>query len=162
MTRAIYPGSFDPFHNGHVDIARRAAGLFDELLVTVFDAPAKQLLFSTDERIALAGEALEDVKNITIVSYSGLTVKWAQRHGIRVIVRGLRNVDDLSFESRIDMANRSMAPQIETCYLLCSTDYVYLSSTILKEVASLDGDVSHWVTPHTEEALRQRFAERKQ
>ncbi len=162
MTRAIYPGSFDPFHNGHVDIARRAAGLFDELLVTVFDAPAKQLLFSTDERIALAGEALEDVKNITIVSYSGLTVKWAQRHGIRVIVRGLRNVDDLSFESRIDMANRLMAPQIETCYLLCSTDYVYLSSTILKEVASLDGDVSHWVTPHTEEALRQRFAERKQ
>ena len=162
MIRAIYPGSFDPFHNGHVDIARRAAGLFDELLVTVFDAPAKQLLFSTDERIALAGEALEDVKNITIVSYSGLTVKWAQRHGIRVIVRGLRNVDDLSFESRIDMANRLMAPQIETCYLLCSTDYVYLSSTILKEVASLDGDVSHWVTPHTEEALRQRFAERKQ
>jgi pantetheine-phosphate adenylyltransferase len=71
-------------------------------------------------------------------------------------------VDDLSFESRIDMANRLMAPQIETCYLLCSTDYVYLSSTILKEVASLDGDVSHWVTPHTEEALRQRFAERKQ
>ncbi len=162
MIRAIYPGSFDPFHNGHVDIARRAAGLFDELLVTVFDAPAKQLLFSTDERIALAGEALKDVKNITIVSYSGLTVKWAQRHGIRVIVRGLRNVDDLSFESRIDMANRLMAPQIETCYLLCSTDYVYLSSTILKEVASLDGDVSHWVTPHTEEALRQRFAERKQ
>ena len=162
MTRAIYPGSFDPFHNGHVDIARRAAELFDELLVTVFDAPAKQLLFSTDERIALAGEALEDVKNITIVSYSGLTVKWAQRHGIRVIVRGLRNVDDLSFESRIDMANRLMVPQIETCYLLCSTDYVYLSSTILKEVASLDGDVSHWVTPHTEEALRQRFAERKQ
>ena len=162
MTRAIYPGSFDPFHNGHVDIARRAAELFDELLVTVFDAPAKQLLFSTDERIALAGEALKDVKNITIVSYSGLTVKWAQRHGIRVIVRGLRNVDDLSFESRIDMANRLMAPQIETCYLLCSTDYVYLSSTILKEVASLDGDVSHWVTPHTEEALRQRFAERKQ
>ena len=162
MTRAIYPGSFDPFHNGHVDIARRAAGLFDELLVTVFDAPAKKLLFSTDERIQLAGEALEDVKNITIVSYSGLTVKWAQRHGVRVIVRGLRNVDDLSFESRNDMANRLMAPQIETCYLLCSTDYVYLSSTILKEVASLDGDVSHWVTPHTEEALRQRFAERKQ
>jgi pantetheine-phosphate adenylyltransferase len=162
MTRAIYPGSFDPFHNGHLDIARRAAGLFDELLVTVFDAPAKQLLFSTDERIQLAGEALEDVKNITIVSYSGLTVKWAQRHGVRVIVRGIRNVDDLSFESRIDMANRLMAPQIETCYLLCSTDYVYLSSTILKEVAGLDGDVSHWVTPHTEEALRQRFAERKQ
>jgi pantetheine-phosphate adenylyltransferase len=158
MTRAIYPGSFDPFHNGHLDIARRAAGLFDELLVTVFDAPAKQLLFSTDERIQLAGEALEEVKNITIVSYSGLTVKWAQRHGVRVIVRGIRNVDDLSFESRIDMANRLMAPQIETCYLLCSTEYAYLSSTILKEVASLDGDITGWVTPYTGQALRQRLA----
>ena len=161
MTRAIYPGSFDPFHFGHLDIARRAAGLFDELLVTVFDAPDKRILFSTEERIELAGEALQHVQNISIVSYSGLTVKWAQRNGVRVIVRGLRNVDDLSFESRIDMANRQMAPQIETCYLLCSPKYVYLSSTILKEVASLDGDVSHWVTPHTEQALQQRFAERK-
>ncbi|MDE0312730.1 MAG: adenylyltransferase/cytidyltransferase family protein, partial [Caldilineaceae bacterium] len=77
MTRAIYPGSFDPFHFGHMDIARRAAGLFDELLVTVFDAPAKRLLFSTEERIELAREALKDVQNISIVSYSGLTVKWA-------------------------------------------------------------------------------------
>ena len=158
MTRAIYPGSFDPFHNGHGDIARRAAALFDELVVTVFDAPAKRLLFSTDERIRLAHEALQDVNNISIVSYSGLTVKWAQRNGVRVIVRGLRNVDDLTFESRIDMANRHMAPQIETCYLLCSTEYAYLSSTILKEVASLDGDNSGWVTPHTAQALRQRFA----
>ena len=158
MTRAIYPGSFDPFHNGHRDIARRAAALFDELVVTVFDAPAKRLLFSTDERIRLAHEALQDVNNISIVSYSGLTVKWAQRNGVRVIVRGLRNVDDLTFESRIDMANRHMAPQIETCYLLCSTEYAYLSSTILKEVASLDGDISGWVTPHTAQALRQRFA----
>jgi len=113
MTRAIYPGSFDPFHNGHCDIARRAAGLFDELIVTVFDAPAKRLLFSTDERIQLAREAVQDVENISIVSYSGLTVKWAERHDVRVIVRGLRNVDDLSFESRIDMANRHMAPQPE-------------------------------------------------
>ncbi len=158
MTRAIYPGSFDPFHHGHRDIARRAAALFSELIVTVFDAPAKRLLFSTDERIELAREAVQDVENISIVSYSGLTVKWAECHGVRVIVRGLRNVDDLSFESRIDMANRQMAPQIETCYLLCSTEYAYLSSTILKEVASLDGDISAWVTPHSAQALRRRFA----
>ena len=158
MTRAIYPGSFDPFHNGHRDIARRAAALFDELIVTVFDAPAKRLLFSTDERIQLAREALQDVHNISIVSYRGLTVKWAERNGVRVIVRGLRNVDDLAFESRIDMANRHMAPHIETCYLLCSTDYVYLSSTILKEVASLNGNISGWVTPHTAQALRLRLA----
>ena len=158
MTRAMYPGSFDPFHNGHRDTARRAAALFDELVVTVFDAPAKRLLFSSDERIRLAREALQDVNNISIVSYSGLTVKWAQRNGVRVIVRGLRNVDDLTFEACIDMANRHMAPQIETCYLLCSTEYAYLSSTILKEVASLDGDISGWVTRHTAQALRQRFA----
>ncbi len=157
MTRAIYPGSFDPFHNGHRDIARRAAALFDELVVTVFHAPAKRLLFSTDERIRLAREALQGVNNISIVSYRGLTVKWAQRNGVRVIVRGLRNVDDLTFESRLDMANRHMVPQIETCYLLCSTEYAYLSSTILKEVASLDGDISGWVAPHTAQALRQRF-----
>ena len=158
MTRAIYPGSFDPFHNGHRDIARRAAALFDELIVTVFDAPAKHLLFSTDERIQLAREALHDVKNISIVLYSGLTVKWAQCNRVRVIVRGLRNIDDLTFESRNDMANRHMAPQIETCYLLCSTEYAFLSSTLLKEVASLDGDISGWATPHTAQALQQRLA----
>jgi pantetheine-phosphate adenylyltransferase len=158
MTIAIYPGSFDPFHNGHRDIARRAAALFDELVVTVFDAPAKRLLFSTGERIQLAREALQGVDNISIVSYRGLTVKWAQRNGAQVIMRGLRNVDDLTFESRIDMANRHMAPQIETCYLLCSTEYAYLSSTILKEVASLDGDITGWVTPYTGQALRQRLA----
>ena len=158
MTIAIYPGSFDPFHNGHRDIARRAAALFDELVVTVFDAPAKRLLFSTGERIQLAREALQGVDNISIVSYRGLTVKWAQRNGVQVIVRGLRNVDDLTFESRIDMANRHMAPQIETCYLLCSTEYAYLSSTILKEVASLDGDITGWVAPYTGQALRQRLA----
>ena len=159
MTRAIYPGSFDPFHNGHREVARRAAALYDELIVTVFDAPAKRLLFSTGERMQLAREALADVDNISIVSYSGLTVKWACRNGARVIVRGLRNIDDFAFESRIDLANRHMAPEIETCYLLCSADYAYLSSTLLKEVASLDGDISGWVTAQTAQALRQRLAQ---
>ncbi len=161
MTRAIYPGTFDPFHNGHRDVARRAAALFDELIVTVFDAPAKRLLFSTTERIQFVQTALENLNNISIVPYSGLTVKWACRNGARVIVRGLRNIDDFTFESRIGLANRHMAPQIETCYLLCSAEYAYLSSTILKEVASLDGDIASWVIPQTAQALRQRFAERK-
>lgn len=158
MTRAIYPGSFDPFHNGHRDIALRAAALFEELIVPVFDAPAKRLLFSTDERMQLAREALQNVENVSIASYSGLTVKWAERIGAQVIVRGLRNVDDLTFESRNDLANRHMAPKIETCYLLCRTQYVYLSSTLLKEVAALDGDISEWVTPYAAQALRERMA----
>ena len=162
MTRALYPGSFDPFHNGHRDIARRAAGIFDELIVAVSDAPAKRLLFSTEERVAFVQQTLANLPNVSVVSYQGLTVEWARQCNARVIVRGLRDVADYSAETRIGLANRQMAPDVETCCLLCSAEYAYLSSTILKEVAGLGGDISAWVTPQIAQAIRQRQAARRE
>lgn len=158
MKRALYPGTFDPIHNGHLDIARRAAAVFDEIVIGVYHSPPKKLLFSTEERVALAQAALCDLSNISIVPFTGLTVECARNVHANVIVRGLRNVADYQFESQIGLANRHLAPEIELCCFICSTDYTYLSSTIVKEVAGLGGDVSAWVEPNVAAALAERFA----
>ncbi len=160
--RALYPGTFDPIHNGHLDIARRAAAIFDELVIGVYYSPPKKLLLMTEERVALARDALHDLANVSVVSFEGLTVECARRLDAQVIVRGLRNVADYQYESQIGLANRHMAPDIELCCLICSTEYTYLSSTIVKEVAGLGGDISNWVTPPVQELLKRRFSGREQ
>jgi pantetheine-phosphate adenylyltransferase len=147
-------------HNGHVDVAQRAAQIFDELVVAVYDSPPKKLLFSTVERVEMARLALAHIENLSIVSFQGLTVECAHHVDAHVIVRGLRNVADYEFESQIGLANRHMAPDVELCCFLCSTRYVYLSSTIVKEVASLGGDVSEWVAPPIALMLAQHYADR--
>lgn len=157
MTRAMYPGTFDPFHNGHVDIASRASAIFDELVVAVYDAPPKKLLFTTDERVELAREALAHLGNVTIVAYVGLTIECAREVQAQVIVRGLRNIADFEFEYQIGWANQALAPEIELCCLFCNGDYANLSATILKEVASLGGDVRQWALPHVQAALQAKF-----
>lgn len=159
MIRALYPGTFDPMHNGHVDIAQRAAGIFDELVIGVYDAPPKKLLFNTQERVALVRQALSHLNNCAIVSFEGLTVECARTLNAQVIVRGLRNVADFEFEYQIGLANRHMAADIELCCLISSTEYVYLSSTIVKEVAGLDGDISAWVHPAIAQAIQERLSE---
>lgn len=161
MTRAMYPGTFDPIHNGHVDIAARAGALFEEVVVAIYDAPPKKLLFSTDERVALAREALAPLPNVSVVSYTGLTVTCAREIEAQVIVRGLRNVADFEFEHQIGWANRTLAPDIELCCLFCNGDYASLSATILKEVASLGGDYSLWAPPHVRDALAAKFPPRE-
>ncbi|MBW7883539.1 MAG: pantetheine-phosphate adenylyltransferase [Caldilineaceae bacterium] len=153
MARALYPGTFDPIHNGHIDIAVRASELFDEVILAIYDAPPKKLLFSTDARFELARQALEHVPNVSIVTYTGLTVECARDYKVDVIVRGLRNVADFEYEQQIGWANSNLAPEIELCCLFCSNEYAYLSATILKEVASLGGDCSAWAPPHVLEAL---------
>ena len=157
MTRALYPGTFDPIHYGHIDIATRASALFGEVIVAVYDAPPKKLLFTTDERVALAQEALAHVPNVTVVAYTGLTVKYAREIETNVIVRGLRSVADFEFERQIGWANRDLAPEIELCCFYCTGDYASLSATILKEVASLGGEFHKWTPPHVQAALEAKF-----
>lgn len=157
MIRAVYPGSFDPFHMGHLDIAVRASTLFDELYVAVYDKPSKRLLFSAEERANLVKEALADVNNVSVVTYTGLTVDCARRLQAQVIVRGLRNLADFQKEHQEGWANKHLAPDIELCCLFCSRQYAYLSASILKEVASLGGDYSEWALPHVQDALRAKF-----
>lgn len=161
MIRALYPGTFDPVHNGHIDIAQRAASIFDELIIGVYDAPPKKLLFSTHERVELVSQTLAHLPNLSVVAFTGLTVECAREVGAQAIVRGLRNVADFEFESQIGLANRQMAPDVELCCLLSSTEYIYLSSTIVKEVAGLDGDISEWVQPPIAQAMRQRLEENR-
>ena len=161
MPRAIYPGSFDPIHYGHIDIAQRASLLFDELLLAVFDAPAKKLLFTTEERMDMAAEALAHLPNVSIVSYTGLTVECARKEKAQVVIRGLRNVADFGFEQQIGWANNHMMPDIELCCFFCHRDYSYLSATILKEVAGLGGDYSQWTSPYVQQALQGKFGPAK-
>ncbi len=157
MARALYPGTFDPIHNGHIDIAVRASVLFDEVIVAVYDAPPKKLLFDTADRCELARVAFEHVPNIQVVTYEGLTVECARDLKADVIVRGLRNVADFEYEQQIGWANSELAPEVELCCLFCSSEYAYLSATILKEVANLGGECGAWAPAHVLEALGQKL-----
>ncbi|MBK6431342.1 MAG: pantetheine-phosphate adenylyltransferase [Anaerolineae bacterium] len=158
MTIALYPGTFDPIHNGHIDIATRAAGLFEHVIVGLYDRPAKRLLFSADERAQMARLALAHLPNVTVQLYSSLTVDFAGQIGASVVVRGLRAISDFEFEFQLALTNKKLAPGVETVGLMSSLEYLFLSSTILKEVALLNGPVSDLVPPHVEAALQQKAA----
>lgn len=157
--RALYPGSFDPLHNGHIDIGMRAARIFDEVIVGVYDLPKKKLLFGVDERLALAQQAFEGVTNIRVAKFSGFTVHYAQEVGATVLVRGLRVFSDFELEFRMGLANKKLAPDIETVSIMTDDRHVYISSSTIREIAELGGDVSSMVPSFIAEALRQRFAE---
>ncbi len=157
MSTAIFPGTFDPITNGHLDIALRAAALFDHLIVAVYAHPIKTLLFSTTERVDLARKAFEDLPNITVESYDGLTVDFARSKDARAIVRGLRVVGDFEFEFQMALMNRTLDPDIESVCLLTTKEYYFLSSSIVKEVAKLSGDISELVPPHVAAALQNKI-----
>ncbi|MBN1955779.1 MAG: pantetheine-phosphate adenylyltransferase [Anaerolineae bacterium] len=142
MRRAVYPGTFDPIHLGHVDIASRSAAIFDELVVGIYDRPAKNLLFSTEARIDLARQALQGVPNVQVMAYSGLTVAFARQSGAQAIVRGLRVISDFEWEYQMALTNRELAEEIEFVCLMTRQEYAFLSSSIVKEVALLGGDIS--------------------
>ncbi len=157
--RAIFPASFDPIHDGHIDIALRAASIFDEVIVGVYDRPMKQLLFSIDERLTLVEQALSTAPRIRVQRYSGLTVDFARSVGAQAIVRGLRVFSDFELEFRMALANRRLAPEIEVVALMSSEQHMHIASSTVREIASLGGDVSSMVPPHVNQALLARFRE---
>ncbi len=157
MTRVVYPGSFDPVTKGHLDIATRAAALFDELIIGVYDAPPKRLLFNTEERVALWEGAVKHLNNIRVEPYIGLTVDFARKKGARAVVRGLRMNSDFENEFEMALMNRNLAPELEVVCLMTSVEYQFLSSSLLKEVASLGGDIRSLVPPNVATALETRL-----
>ena len=158
MTVALYPASFDPITYGHVDIAERAARLFDKVIVaTVEDRQGKRMLFSTEERYAMTREALTHILNLEVVTYNGLTVHFATKVGAGVIVRGLRAVSDFEAEMQFALANQSLAPEIDTVCLMNNQKYSFISSSIVKDIAKNGGTVSHLVPSHVSQALLQKY-----
>ncbi|MCE5259977.1 MAG: pantetheine-phosphate adenylyltransferase [Chloroflexi bacterium] len=153
MVTAVYPGTFDPIHNGHIDIALRSARIFDQVIVGIYDRPNKNLMFSVNERLDLAKEVLQDIPNIKVVRYDELTVEFCRRMGAQVIVRGLRVISDFELEYQMALTNRRLSPEIDMVCLMTSLDYAFISSTIVKDVASAGGGVSEFVPEVVARAL---------
>ncbi len=154
MVRALFPGTFDPIHYGHIDIAQRAARLFDEVIMAVYDRPLKTLMFDPDERMALVRRAFQDNPKIKVTGYSGLTIDYARKVNAQVLVRGLRVFSDFEFEFRMALANQRLATDIETVALITAEEHTFLSSSTVREIAALGGDVSSMVPPFVDQALR--------
>lgn len=156
---AVFPGTFDPIHYGHIDIAERGAAIFDKLIVAVYDRPMKTLLFSPEERLALVRSVFNERANISVTGYSNLTVDFCHSVGAKVILRGLRVFSDFEHEFRMALANHRLSPRIEVCALVTREQHTFLSSTTVREIASLGGDVSSMVPPVVQAALARRFSE---
>ena len=157
MIIAMYPGSFDPLTRGHLDITRRAAALFDKVVMGVYDRPHKQLMFTAEERVAQAREATSDLPNVEVRSYTTLSVEFAREIGARVIVRGLRMSPDFEREFEMAMMNRKLAPDLDLVCFMASVEYQFLSSSLLKEVALLDGNLEHMVPDNVAAALKKKL-----
>jgi pantetheine-phosphate adenylyltransferase len=153
----VYPGTFDPITNGHSDLIQRAASLFDHVVVAVAEDTGKAPAFETKRRVELARQAVRHLGNVEVTSFSGLLVSYARRRGIDIIMRGLRAVSDFEYEFQLAGMNRRMAPDIETLFLTPAEQYAYISSSLVREIARLGGDVSAFVSPVVQAALRERF-----
>ncbi len=160
MTKAIYPGTFDPCTYGHLDIIKRSADLFDEITVGVLRNSAKTPLFSTEERVKILKEVTKEIPNVYIEAFDGLTVEFARKRDAKVIVRGLRAVTDFEYELQMAQTNRVLASDIDTMFLTTSLEYAYLSSTIVKEVAERHVDLTKFVPSYVEGLLKEKFGEK--
>jgi pantetheine-phosphate adenylyltransferase len=156
LTVAIYPGTFDPITNGHLDITTRAAKLFDKLIIGVYDVPNKHILFNTEERVELARQAVAHLPNVEVESFSGLAVNFARIKQAQVMVRGLRMTSDFEREFELAMMNKNLDPELELVSFMANLKYQFLSSSLLKEVADLSGNIADLVPKHVAEALRRK------
>ena len=157
MATALYPGRFDPVTNGHIDITQRAASLFEDVLVAIYDLAPKDCLFSTSERVSMFSDAVKHLSNVTVKTFDGLVVDYARKESASVLVRGIRAVTD--FEAELDMAlmNKTMAPEIESVYLMASLDHLYISGHRIREVAGLGYDVGDLVPAHVVAMLEKKI-----
>jgi len=162
VTVAVYPGSFDPVTNGHIDIAERASRLFDTVIMSIFDRPNKNLLFTTPERIALLKEATRNLPRVRVDTYSDLTVEYVRKVGASVIVRGLRDPRDFDHEFQMAQINHTLAPDIDVVLFMAGHQYTFFSSSTVREIASLGGDVSWLVPAHVAEALKRAYQKQSQ
>jgi len=156
LTIAIYPGSFDPITNGHIDIVTRASKLFEKIIIAIFETPDKYTFFSIEERVDLARRAVANLSNVEVKSYGGLTIDFAKQVNAKVMVRGLRMSADFEREFEMAMMNKKLYPELELVCFMASQEYQFLSSSLLKEVASLGGNISNLVPEHVAEALRRK------
>jgi len=158
---AIYPGTFDPITNGHLDILQRSLRLFNHIILGIGPNPKKTALFSIDERVDMVGEAIKDLPNVTVEVFDGLLVDFAKKKSASAIIRGLRAVSDFEYEFQMALMNRKLDDKIETVFLMPSEEYSYLTSSIIKVVSSLNGDISSLVPRHVHTILKNRFKNRK-
>src|SRR5262245_29199466 len=158
MIRAVYPGTFDPLTRGHEDLVRRAAALFDSLIVGVADSRAKRTFFTLEERVAMAREVLGTQKNVQVVGFSGLLIDFIRQNGARVVLRGLRAVSDFEYEFQLAGMNRSLYPDFETMFLTPSEQHMFISATLVREIAVLGGDISKFVDARVAARLREKAA----
>lgn len=157
MRIAVYPGSFDPVTNGHLDIIVRAAELFDRLIVAVSCNPKKKPLFTIDERVEILREVLAPYKNVEVDSFEGLTVNFCRKVGARAIIRGLRAISDFESEFQMALTNKKLMPELETVFLMAKAEYAFLSSSVVKELAYYGGCVDQFVPPLVEKKLREKY-----
>lgn len=156
-SRAVYPGTFDPITNGHKDVIERAARLFDHVVIAIAESPKKKPLFSIDERVALAKEALLHIPNISVIGFSHLLVHFVQEQKANIIIRGLRAVSDFDYEFQLAHMNCQLAPKVETVFLIPSQQYFFLSSTLIREIAALSGNIKGFVPECVYGALEKKF-----
>ncbi|MBT8077547.1 MAG: pantetheine-phosphate adenylyltransferase [Gammaproteobacteria bacterium] len=157
---AMYPGTFDPITLGHEDLVRRACRLFDKVVVAIAANPGKEPMFTLEERVTLAEDALREFDNVEVTGYEGLTVDFARKNGLQVIVRGLRAISDFEYEFQLANMNRHLTDEVETAFLTPTEKYTYISSSLVREIASMGGDISEFVSPDVNTALMKRVGQR--